>query len=194
MSHATSYNIFLKIIVSSITFNFFILYVIACLVHLEDIIALSIISKKQLILKRLRDLLLIHRLVHAQMATFNIFLFFCFDEMFWILILDIFNLSENSTFFSCGTIVLLGSTPPQGWGIDIWNRHTTLDTNPLAEGSARIRDNYLTTHNIPKRQTSIPPSGILTRNLSMRTAADPRLRPRGHLVCHPTLTRRKFQF
>jgi len=82
MSHATSYNIFLKIIVSSITFNFFILYVIACLVHLEDIIALSIISKKQLILKRLRDLLLIHRLVHAQMATFNIFLFFCFDEMF----------------------------------------------------------------------------------------------------------------
>jgi hypothetical protein len=35
-------------------------------------------------------------------------------------------------------------------------RHTTLDRTPLDEGSARRRDLYLTTHNIHKRQTSMP--------------------------------------
>ena len=39
-------------------------------------------------------------------------------------------------------------------------RHTTLGRTPLDEGSARRRDLYLTTHNIHKRQTSMPPAGF----------------------------------
>jgi hypothetical protein len=39
-------------------------------------------------------------------------------------------------------------------------RHTTLGRTPLDEGPARRRDLYLTTHNPPKRQTSLPPEGI----------------------------------
>jgi hypothetical protein len=35
--------------------------------------------------------------------------------------------------------------------------HTTLSGNPVDELSARRRDLYLTTHNIYKRQTSMPP-------------------------------------
>jgi hypothetical protein len=37
-------------------------------------------------------------------------------------------------------------------------RHTTLDSIPLDEWSARNRDLYLTTHNIRKRQTSVLPA------------------------------------
>jgi hypothetical protein len=39
-------------------------------------------------------------------------------------------------------------------------RHTTLGRTPLDEGSARRRDLYLTTHNVHKRQTSMPPVGF----------------------------------
>jgi hypothetical protein len=39
-------------------------------------------------------------------------------------------------------------------------RHTTLSRTPLDEGSALRRDLYLTTHNIHKRQTSMPPAGF----------------------------------
>jgi hypothetical protein len=38
--------------------------------------------------------------------------------------------------------------------------HTTLGRTPLDEWSARRRDLYLTTHNIHKRQTSMPPAGF----------------------------------
>jgi hypothetical protein len=39
-------------------------------------------------------------------------------------------------------------------------RHTTLDTTPLDEWSARRRDLYLTTHNTHNRQTYMPPVGF----------------------------------
>jgi hypothetical protein len=56
--------------------------------------------------------------------------------------------------------------------------HThTLGRTPLNEGSACRRDIYLTTHNNHKSHS---PSGIRTRNLSKRAAADRRLRPDGH--------------
>jgi len=41
-------------------------------------------------------------------------------------------------------------------------------------------DLYLTTHNTHNTQTSMPPGGIRTHNLSRQAAADPRLRPRGY--------------
>jgi hypothetical protein len=39
-------------------------------------------------------------------------------------------------------------------------RHITLGSSPLDEGAARRRDVYLTTHNIHKRQTCMPPAGL----------------------------------
>ena len=57
---------------------------------------------------------------------------------------------------------------------------SALGRTPLNEGSALHRDIYLTTHNTHNRQTSMPPGGIRTHNLSRRAAEDPRLRPRGH--------------
>jgi hypothetical protein len=45
-------------------------------------------------------------------------------------------------------------------GFTITFRHTTLGRTPLDEGPARRRDLYLTTHNIHKRQTSMPSAGF----------------------------------
>ena len=59
-------------------------------------------------------------------------------------------------------------------------RRTAVDRTPLDERSARRRDLYLTTHNTHNRQTSMPPGGIRTHNLSRRTAADLRLWTCGH--------------
>jgi len=39
-------------------------------------------------------------------------------------------------------------------------RHTTFGRNPMGELSARHQDVCCTTHNIPKRQTSIPAGGF----------------------------------
>jgi len=50
----------------------------------------------------------------------------------------------------------------------------TLGRTPLAGGSTRRRDLYLTTHNIHKTDIRAP-CGIRTRNSSKRAAADPRL-------------------
>ena len=66
------------------------------------------------------------------------------------------------------------------WFLDHTQRHTTVGRTPLDEWSARRRDLYLTTHNIHNRQTSMPPGGIRTHDLSRRAAVDLRLRPRGH--------------
>ena len=64
--------------------------------------------------------------------------------------------------------------------------HTALGRNPLDEESARQR---------PPQETDIHiPGGILTCNSSKRTAADPRLRRRGHRdrpstrLCHESST------
>ena len=63
---------------------------------------------------------------------------------------------------------------------DNTQRLITLGRTPLNEWSARLRDLHLTTHNTRNRQTSMPPCGIRTHNLSRRAAADLRLRPYGH--------------
>jgi len=81
----------------------------------------------------------------------------------------------------------LAHQPPQ-WArvsslskfLDHTQRRITVGRTPLEEWSARRRDLYLTTHNTHNRQTSMPPGGIRTHDLSRRAAADPRLRPCGH--------------
>jgi hypothetical protein len=61
-------------------------------------------------------------------------------------------------------------------------RHTTVSRNPLDEGSARHRDLYLTTLS---QETNLHASGrIRTHDPSKRSAADLRLRPRGHWDRH----------
>jgi hypothetical protein len=42
--------------------------------------------------------------------------------------------------------------------LEITHRHITLGRTPLEEGSACCRGLYLTTYNIHKRQTSMPPA------------------------------------
>ena len=58
-----------------------------------------------------------------------------------------------------------GATAPNGPRLDyrgfmITLRHTTVGRTPLDEWSVRPRDLCLTTHNIHKRQTSMPPAGF----------------------------------
>jgi len=64
--------------------------------------------------------------------------------------------------------------------LDHTQRRTTVGRTSLDEWSARHKDLYLTAHNTHNRQTSMPPGGIRTHNLSRRATADLRLRPRGH--------------
>jgi len=68
--------------------------------------------------------------------------------------------------------------------LDHTQRRTTVGRTPLDEWSARRRDLYLTTHNSHNRQTSMPPGGIRTHDLSMRVAAGLRLRPRSQWDWH----------
>ena len=68
--------------------------------------------------------------------------------------------------------------------IDHTQRRTTVGRTSLDEWSAPRRDLYLTTHNTHSRQTSMPPGGIRTHDLSRRAAVDLRLRPRGHWDRH----------
>jgi hypothetical protein len=58
-----------------------------------------------------------------------------------------------------------------------WNEHTFSST-PLGERSARRRVDYL--HNKNRRDTSIPPGGIQTRNTRKRAAIYPQINPRRH--------------
>jgi len=53
-----------------------------------------------------------------------------------------------------------GSGPPYSRVFTITLNHPTLDSTTLDKRSARRRDFYLTTHNIYKRQTSMPPAGF----------------------------------
>ena len=53
-----------------------------------------------------------------------------------------------------------GPRPPHYPGFMITFRHATVGRTPLYEWSARRRDLYLTTHNIHKKQTSMPPTGF----------------------------------
>ena len=60
-----------------------------------------------------------------------------------------------------------GHSPPHYWSSTIIFKHTTICTTPLDEWSAHSRDLYLTTGNTHCKHRR-------------RTAADPRLSPRGH--------------
>jgi hypothetical protein len=53
-----------------------------------------------------------------------------------------------------------GPRPSHCRGFMITLRHTIFGRTPLDEWPARRRDLYLTTHNIRKRQTSMPPAGF----------------------------------
>jgi hypothetical protein len=93
--------------------------------------------------------------------------------------------------FSC-----MAQKPPVGQSVLIEAsrshslKHTTVGRTPLDEGLARRRDFYLTIHNTHNRQTFMPPTGwIRTCNPNRRAAADPRLRPRGHLDRPLNITR-----
>jgi hypothetical protein len=59
--------------------------------------------------------------------------------------------------------------------LDHTQRRSTVGRTPLDECSAPRRDLYLTTHDTHIRQTSMPPGGIRTCNLSTQAAADLRL-------------------
>ena len=73
-----------------------------------------------------------------------------------------------------------GPRPSHYGGFMIKFRHITLGSAPLNEGSDRHRDLYMTTHNNPKRHTSMRPVGIRTRNTNKRAVADLRNAPCGH--------------
>ena len=77
---------------------------------------------------------------------------------------------------------LPGSKPPHYPGFTITHTthtHTTVGRTPLYEWSARCIDLYLATRDTHNRQTSMPPDGILTHDLSRRGTTGPRLRTRG---------------
>jgi hypothetical protein len=68
--------------------------------------------------------------------------------------------------------------------LDHAQRRTTVGRTPLDQWSTRRRYLYLTTHNTHNRQTSIPPGGIRTYDLSRQAAAHLRLRPPDHWNRH----------
>ena len=61
---------------------------------------------------------------------------------------------------SFGSTSLRDPRTPYFWVSEITQRHTTLGSTPLDEGSARRTDLYLTTRYIHKRQTSMPSAGF----------------------------------
>jgi hypothetical protein len=60
---------------------------------------------------------------------------------------------------ACQPLEHLGRLSFRGFMITLF-RHTTVGRTHLNEGPTRRRDLYLTTHNIHKRQTSMPPVGF----------------------------------
>jgi hypothetical protein len=68
-----------------------------------------------------------------------------------------------------------GPRPPQFHGCTITLRHTTLGMAPLDEWSALRRDLCMKTHNIHKRQISMPQSGF-------ETAIPTKKRPQNHAL------------
>jgi hypothetical protein len=72
------------------------------------------------------------------------------------------------------------------FSLDHTQTHTTVGRIPLDERSARHRDLYLTTQTLYKTNIHAR-GGIRTRNSSKRSAADLRLRPRGHWDRRPVL-------
>jgi hypothetical protein len=114
-------------------------------------------------------------------------LFLCIQQ-------KVIDVSGHQLFFFCGAATQRGSWP-HSWGFPHHTqRRTTVGRTPLDEWSAGRRDLYLTTHNTHKRQTSMPPGGIRTQDLSRRSAANLRLRPRGHWDRHISCLKRQKHF
>ena len=78
-----------------------------------------------------------------------------------------------------GATVPSGPRPPQYRGFTITLRRTTLGRASRDEWSVRRRDLYLTTHDTHETDFHAL-GGIRKRNPSIRAAAVPHLRPRGH--------------
>jgi hypothetical protein len=68
--------------------------------------------------------------------------------------------SVNTTFFlSCGSAAYRDMASSFLRVLD-HRQHTTVGRAPLGQSSPRRRDLYLATHNIHKRQSSMPPAGF----------------------------------
>jgi hypothetical protein len=66
------------------------------------------------------------------------------------------------------------------FSLDHTETHTTVGRTPLDEGSVRRRDLYLTTETLTRDKNIHAPGEIRTHDPSKRSAADQRVRPRGH--------------
>jgi hypothetical protein len=97
---------------------------------------------------------------------------------------NIISAVNNTVKFFSNRATVLGPGPPHYRSFTITLIHTTLGRTPLDKWSARRRDLFLTIHNTHNRQTSMPSGGIRTHSPNKRTAADPRLRQRGHWDRH----------
>jgi len=82
-------------------------------------------------------------------------------------------------FFYHGATAPSGPRSPHYGRFMITLRYTTLGRTPLDESWARRRDLYLTTHNIHKRQTSMPPAGFEPTS-QQASGRRPTPRPRGN--------------
>jgi hypothetical protein len=97
------------------------------------------------------------------------------------------NVTRAASYTYFYLILFHGAAAPSGpgphhyRGFKITLRHATLGRTHLDEWSARRRDLYLTTQTVTGDRHPCP-EGIRTQNASKRTAANPRLRKRGH--CH----------
>jgi hypothetical protein len=69
------------------------------------------------------------------------------------------NLTIKILYFHCAATPIWPE-PPHYRGFTITHRRTTVGRIPLDEWSARRRDFYVKTHNIHKKQTSIPSTGL----------------------------------
>ena len=83
------------------------------------------------------------------------FFFFALGALFFHSTLN-HVISHPRHFFFMARQPLVDQGPPHYRGF----RHTTLGRTPLDQWSARIRDLYLTTNSIHKRQTSMPSEGF----------------------------------
>jgi len=95
--------------------------------------------------------------VRNRQIFFNMVAYLIHDMLFHSFQVGNTMFTEDTRFSSpSGTTTQLRPMSSDCCGFEIILRHTTLCGTPLAEGSACRRGLYMTTHNIPNRQTSMP--------------------------------------